>query len=178
MLYLGRIHRIKGIDILVKAFAGVIEKLDDVRLVVVGPDDGYLGELEGLIKALKIEDNVLISGPLYGRHKLEAYIDADVYVLPSRYEIWGMTVLEAIACGTPVILTENCGIAEYFKDKVGLVVKPDSKHLGEALLEMLLDWERQNAFRENCKTVAEEFNISKTVSSLEKVYRSQCFHED
>ena len=61
VLYLGRIHKIKGIDILVKAFANVIKKLDSVRLVVVGPDDGYLSELQALIKALRIEDNVLIT---------------------------------------------------------------------------------------------------------------------
>ena len=171
ILYLGRIHRIKGIDILVKAFANVIEKLEDVRLVVVGPDDGYLREIEALTKALKIEDKVLISGPLYGNYKLEAYVDADVYVLPSRYETFPVAVLEAVACGTPVLLTENCGIAEYFKDKVGLVVKPDFHHLGEALLKMLIGNDRQNTFRENCKTMTEAFDISKTISKLEEVYR-------
>jgi len=170
VLYLGRIHRIKGIDILIEAFADVIEKLRDVKLVVVGPDDGYLDEVERLIKALQIENNVLMLGPLYGKDKLKAYIDADVYVLPSRYETFPMSVLEAVACGSPVILTENCGVAGYFRDKVGLVVKPDSKHLGEALLEMLLNRERQEIFRENCKTVIEKFNISQTVSILEKVY--------
>jgi len=170
VLYLGRIHRIEGIDILVKAFADVVEELDDVRLVIVGPDDGYLGELEALIKALKIEDNVLITGPLYDKDKLEAYVDADAYVLPSRYETFPMTVLEAVACGTPIILSENCGIAEYFKDKVGLVVKPDSSHIQEALLEMLLNQKRQNIFRENYKTVIEKFNISNTVSKLEICY--------
>jgi glycosyltransferase involved in cell wall biosynthesis len=172
VLYLGRIHRIKGVDILVRAFANVIKKLDDVRLVVVGPDDGYLSELEALIKALKIEDQVLISGPLYGRDKLDAYVDADVYVLPSRYEIFGMTALESVACGTPVILTENCGIAEYFRDKTGLVVNADSpSNLQEALLEMLVNRERQKVFRRNCKTVMQKFNISETVSKLEKVYQ-------
>jgi glycosyltransferase involved in cell wall biosynthesis len=169
-LYLGRIHRIKGVDILVKAFANVADKLNDVKLVVVGPDDGYLGELETLIKSLKIEDNVLISGPLYSRDKLEAYVDADVYVLPSRYETFPMTVLEAVACGTPVILTETCGIAEYFRDKTGLVVSPDSSHLSEALLEMLINQEKQKDYRENCKAVMQKFKISETVSKLEKVY--------
>jgi len=171
VLYLGRIHWIKGVDILVKAFANVIKKLDNIRLVIVGPDDGYLSELRALIKALRIENKVIIAGPLYGRDKLEAYVDADVYVLPSRYEIFSMSVLEALACGTPVILTENCGIAEYFRDKAGLVVKPDSNHLGEALLEMLLNQDKQKVFRENCKTVMQKFNISETVSKLEKVYQ-------
>ena len=81
-----------------------------------------------------------------------------------------MTVLEAVACGTPVIITENCGIAEYFRDKVGLVVNPRSNHLGEALLEMLTNLEQQKIFRENCKTVIEKFSVSETVSKLEEVY--------
>ena len=170
VLYLGRIHRIKGIDILVETFADVIEKLGDVKLVVVGPDDGYLDEVERLIKALQIENNVLMLGPLYGKDKLKAYIDADVYVLPSRYETFPMSVLEAVACGTPVILTENCGVKEYFRDKVGLVVKPDSENLSEALLEILLDKRKQGFFRRNSKIVIGSFNISKTVSKLEEVY--------
>jgi len=170
VLYLGRIHKIKGVDILVEAFANVIDKLNDVKLVVAGPDDGYLGELKHLIEALKIEKNVLVLGPLYGKDKLRAYLDSDVYVLPSRYETFPMSVLEAVACGTPVILSENCGAAEYFKDKVGLVVKPNSKNLEKVILEMLQNQERQEAFRKNCKTVIEQFDISNVVSNLEKVY--------
>ncbi len=176
VLYLGRIHKIKGIDILVKAFANIIKKLGHVRLVVVGPDDRYLGELEALIKTLKIDDKVLITGPLYGKDKLEAYVDADVYVLPSRYEAFPLTVLEAVACGTPIILSENCLIAEYFRDKVGLVVKPDPNHLAEALLEILLDQDKQNSFREKCNMVIEGFSISKTISKLEEVYEELVKH--
>lgn len=169
VLYLGRIHKIKGVDILISAFANIAE-MDYVRLVIVGPDDGYLGELQALIKALKVEDRVLILGPLYGKDKLEAYVDADVYVLPSRYETFPVSLLEAVACGTPVILTENCGIAEYFKDKAGLVVKTDSLSLQEALVKMLMYRKRQKIFRENCKATIEKFNISDSVSMLEKVY--------
>jgi len=170
VLYLGRIHKIKGIDILVKAFADVVGKLECVKLVVVGPDDGFLGELESLIKALRIEKNVLLLGPLYGRDKLEAYVDADVYVLPSRYETFPMSVLEAVACGTPIILTEKCGIAEYLKDKVSLVVKPNPEELVKALLEMLQDEERQHIFRRNGRMIIREFDISEIISKLEEVY--------
>ena len=172
VLYLGRIHRIKGIDILVKTFASIVEKLDDVRLVVVGPDDGYLSELEALIKVLKIDDNVLISDPLYGRDKLEAYVDADVCVLPSRYETFPMTILEAVACGTPIILTDYCGITEYFRDKVGLVVKPIPKNLVDALLKILQDEELRDVFRGNCQKVIGEFDVSKTILQLEEVYEA------
>ncbi len=77
-----------------------------------------------------------------------------------------MSVLEAVACGTPVILTKNCGISDYFRDRVGLVVKSDPNHLREALLEMLVDQNRQNTFRENCKTVIEKFEISKVYEEI------------
>jgi glycosyltransferase involved in cell wall biosynthesis len=172
ILYLGRINRIKGMDFLVEAYANLINNLKCkvARLVIVGPDDGYLPEIQALIKTLKIENDVLILRPLYGREKLEAYVDANMYVLPSRYETFPMSLLEAVACRTPVILTENCGVAKYFSGKIGLISKPDSKHLCEALLKMLLCENKQDIFRENCKATVNEFNISKVVSKLQEVY--------
>jgi len=107
----------RRVDVFVKAFANVIEKLDDVRLVVVGPDDEYLGELRALVKALRMEDKVLITGPLYGEDKLEAYVDADVYVLPSRYETFPMG-LEAYACGSLRNFTEMLYLASLHKRKL------------------------------------------------------------
>ena len=119
VLYLGRIHKIKGLDILVRAFANIVKELDDVKLVIIGPDDGYLRELETLIRLLEIPNNVQIVGYLSGKDKLAAgTVDADVYVLPSRYEIFGITVLESVACGTPIIITDVCGLADYFGDQV------------------------------------------------------------
>ena len=99
------------IFVMLFSFANLI-KLENVKLVVVGPDDGYLGELEALIKALRIEDNVLISGALYGKDKLEADVDADVYALPSRYETFPMSVLEAYSCGKPVIVSKLGGLKD------------------------------------------------------------------
>ncbi len=170
VLYLGRIHRIKGLDILAKAFSKVVKKLGSVKLVAAGPDDGYLDELESLIRVLKIEDDVLIPGPLYGQDKFEAYVDADLFALPSRYEMWGMTALEAFACGTPVIVTENCGIAEYLTDKAGLVVKAEPYRMAEALLEVLLEQRKQNPFRVSFDSLKEDLSLSKIVSRLEGVY--------
>ena len=170
VLYLGRIHRIKGVDILVRAFASIVDKLDGIKLVIVGPDDGYLDEVTALIKTLRLEKHVLILGPLYGRDKLEAYVDADMYVLPSRYETFPVSIMEAVACGTPIILTENCGIAEWFKDRVGLVVTPFPKELEEALLVMLQDATLNAFFRRNCSKVIGTFDISTIVRKFEKVY--------
>jgi len=83
-----------------------------------------------------------------------------------------MTVLEAIACGTPIISTENCGIMEYFRDRVGLVVKPTPKSLADALLKILQDEELGDVFRRNGEKVIEKFDVSKTILQLEEVYEA------
>jgi glycosyltransferase involved in cell wall biosynthesis len=173
VLYLARIHKIKGVDILAKAFANVIKKLDDVRLVVVGPDDGYLRELKSLIRALKIENKVLISGPLYGREKLEAYVDADVYVLPSRYEIWGLTVLEAYACGKPVVASRVGGLGDILVDgATGFSVEPENvTQLANAVYVVLKDEDRARQMGSKGKLfVKENFDIQKTTEELESLY--------
>ena len=173
VLYLGRIHRIKGIDILVKAFARIVEKLDDVRLVVVGPDDGFLGELEALTKALKIEDNVLISDALYGKDKLEAYVDADVYVLPSRYETFPMSLLEAYSCAKPVVCSKVCGLKDLVIDGVtGLLVEEeDVSQLAHSILSMLNADDRAKEMGMRGKRfVKKSFTLEKVVDKLEKLY--------
>jgi len=137
ILYLGRIHRTKGLDLLTKAFTDLSKSLSNIKLVIVGPDDGYLLALEKLIAELEINEKVLLTGPLYGQEKLEAYVDADVYVLPSFYEIFSITVLEALACGTPVVITKNCGLAGYIGGWAGIVVPRNLKGLTEGLTEAL-----------------------------------------
>jgi len=173
VLYLGRIHRIKGIDILVKAFTDVVEKLKDVRLVVVGPDDGYLSELKALIKALKIENRVLITGPMYGEDKLEAYVDADVYVLPSRYETFPMGLLEAYACGKPVIASNLGGLKELLiNETTGLSVEPrNPEELAKSILYLLNDHKAAEEIGRRSKHFVKNFTIEKTVAQLEHLYK-------
>lgn len=170
VLYLGRIHRIKGLDLLLAAFASLVEELNNVRLVLAGPDDGFLTQLESQARALGIEERVIVTGPLYNREKLEAYVDADVYVLPSQYEIFGITVLEAAACGTPVVATRRCGISD-FVARIGYVVDYDSHELGKAILETI------NAKRSNKdlafdfrNLVKREFEWNDLVEKLEGIY--------
>ena len=173
VLYLGRIHEIKGIDILVRAFANILHKLGDVRLVIVGPDDGYLGEIEALTKALRIEGKVLVSGALYGVAKLEAYVDADVYVLPSRYETFPMTVLEAYACGKPVIASKVGELTDLVADgQTGLLVDPgNTVQLAKNILYLLNDKGRAKEMGLRGKQfVKENFTVEKAVDKLQYLY--------
>lgn len=175
ILYLGRIHKIKGIDLLIEAFAKLLKMLDDVKLVIAGSDDGYLSTCKGLVAQFGVEREVLFTGPLYGRKKLEAYVDADICVSPSRYEIFGITVLEACACGRPVIGTRVGGLQDIIAHrKTGLLVKPnDVKELSNALLNVLRHYgEAEEMGREATRFIASLFSIEKVVNKLEKLYEA------
>ncbi|MFC1918895.1 glycosyltransferase [Chloroflexota bacterium] len=172
VLYLGRLHKTKGLDLLARAFARMLDNIKDVRLVITGPDDGYLRTLARLVKELKIEDHVLFTGPLYERDKLGAYVDADVHVLPSKYEIFGITVLEALACGTPVIVTDRCGVADIIDRQAGLVVPCDKDRLCDALIQLLGDDNLSQQFGETGRSLAyERFNWEKVARQVEETYR-------
>ena len=172
ILYLGRIHKIKGLDLLASAFAEFSQLSKNVKLVITGPDDGYLSTLKQLIKRLEIEERVLFTGPLYGQDKLRAYVDADVYVLPSNYEIFGITILEAWACGTPVIVTDSCGLADVVENRAGLVIPYNKERLRDALLYILGDARIGCEFSKKGKQlVYEEFNWEKVTKEIEILYR-------
>lgn len=172
ILYLGRIHKIKGIDLLVKAFAGLVKKLDDIRLVIVGPDDGFMSTLKKHVRDLRIGNRILFTGPLYERDKLAAYIDSDIYVLPSIYETFPNTILEAWACGTPVVVTDRCGIAD-FVDRAGYVVEYDNAQLQAAIFRILNDEGLRKKFgTEGKKLVKEEFSWDKVIGKMETLYKT------
>jgi glycosyltransferase involved in cell wall biosynthesis len=116
VLYLGRIHRSKGIDFLIDAVAPIIRTNRRIKLVIVGSDEGYLEDLINQIDSLKIRENVIITGPLYQGEKLEALVDADLLVYPGPIEIFGLVPFEAIMCGTPVIVSRNCGCGELIEN--------------------------------------------------------------
>jgi glycosyltransferase involved in cell wall biosynthesis len=173
VLFLGRLAPVKGVDLLVRAFARLLDEMKDARLVIVGPDEGCLADLKDLVWELKIEDRVLFPGALYGVEKLEAYVDAHVYVLPSVYEIFGITMLEALACKTPVIVTDRCGIADKIDGRAGIVVPRNEQDLKEALKKMLTDDEARRQFvAGGRKLIEEEFTWQKVAAKMESVYHS------
>jgi glycosyltransferase involved in cell wall biosynthesis len=113
VLYLGRISKKKGIDLLVRSLCD--ERLAEIHLAVVGSDDydGHLDDLRDLVAGSALQARVTFTGPLYGQDKVQALHDSDVLVLPSASENFGNVVAEAVACGTPVIVTDRCGIAPF-----------------------------------------------------------------
>jgi glycosyltransferase involved in cell wall biosynthesis len=105
LLFLGRVHPIKGVTTLMRAWSAIQTRFRDWELHVVGPDDnGHLAEVRALATALKLE-RLVFHGPLFGANKLSAYRSAELFVLPTHSENFGNTVAEALAAGTPVVVT-------------------------------------------------------------------------
>ena len=124
------------------------------------------------MRELNVEDSITLTGPLYGTDKLVAYVDADVCVLPSVYEVFGITLIEALICGTPVIATDRCGVADWIKDRGGYVVPYDPTALRHALEMMLANESLRKEFGEQGrKLVLEQFTWSGTVDKVENIYR-------
>jgi glycosyltransferase involved in cell wall biosynthesis len=105
LLFLGRIHPIKGLKILLRAWSALQDRFSEWDLHVAGPDnDGHLTEMRALAAELKL-GRLVFRGPLYGAEKLNAYRSADLFVLPTHSDSFAMTVAEALAAGTPAIVT-------------------------------------------------------------------------
>lgn len=140
VLFLGRIEPIKGLDILLQSWADVMNLCDrdHAMLALAGPDyRGYAKQLKKLTRKLNITDRVIFTGILDDKAKWAAYQRADLFVLPSYSENFGLTVTEALACGTPVITTTGTPWKELEKINAGRCVPPDKKALTEAICELL-----------------------------------------
>ena len=112
IMFLGRVHFIKGNDFLIKGFAEFVKRRKDSTLVIVGPDDGHMYECKKLAKKLGISEKVIFTGFLFGEKKLSALIDADIVAQMSRQEQGAWAPLEGVLCGTPIIVTSNTGAGE------------------------------------------------------------------
>jgi glycosyltransferase involved in cell wall biosynthesis len=107
VLFLGRVHPKKGLDMLLPAWRAVQDRFPLWRLQIVGPDDGgYLAKMHRLAGELRLE-RIEFSGALYGGQKWQAYEQADLFVLPTYSENFGVSVAEALAAGTPAIVTQG-----------------------------------------------------------------------
>jgi glycosyltransferase involved in cell wall biosynthesis len=123
LLTLGRIHPKKGTDLLIEAFARVCHTDRDFQLVIAGPDQcGWKAELEQRAVALGIAERITWTGMLRGELKWGAMAAAELFVLPSHQENFGIVVAEALSCGLPVLISNRINIwREIARHWAGLV---------------------------------------------------------
>jgi glycosyltransferase involved in cell wall biosynthesis len=111
LLFLGRLSPQKGLDLLLPAFQYLLRARPELRLVLAGPDyKGYERQVRSLAQELGVAERVLFPGLITGDLKLAAFVDADLFVLPSYAENFGGVIIEALACGLPVVISDQVNI--------------------------------------------------------------------
>ena len=171
VLFLGRLSVKKSPELLLRAFAEVKKQSEGIKLVFAGPDEGRMrAQLKQIADQLGVRADVLFAGPIFGQDKWAAYRDADVFVLPSQNENFGNTAAEAVSAGTPVIVTEQCGIAPLLANEAGLVVKHDERELAKALVRILTDDKLRRHLQSGCATVTKGLGWKGPVGEMESLY--------
>ncbi len=175
ILFLGRMHRIKGLDRLAEAFGSAREKIQDAHLVIAGYDlEGYGRVVKGRLREQGILERVTFTGPLVGEEKLAAFRDCDLFVLPSYQENFGMAALEAMACGLPVVVSNGVYLyPEIQRAGAGLVVDGDPAGLAEAIGVLLRDATLRARMGEaGRRLVRERFSAEHVAGQMRSVYRN------
>ncbi len=173
ILFLGRLSAKKSPDLLLQAFAKLPAELDGkpLQLVFAGPNEGGMTtQLEQMASQLGVRTRIQFVGAIFDENKWAAYRDADVFVLPSRNENFGNTAAEAVAAGTPVIVTEQCGIAPLLANEAGLAVRHDSAALSEALVRILGTRETRARLEAGCAKVTSRLGWEEPVREMETLY--------
>lgn len=174
ILFLGRLSQKKSPDLLLRAAAGELRREDGaVHLAFVGPDEsGTRARLKQMAEALSVANRVHFVEALDGAPKWGAYRDADVFVLPSQNENFGNTAAEALAAGTPAIVTDRCGIAPLVAGVAGMVVRHDEKDLAGALTALLWNGELHSRLRRGCAISLTKLGWQQPVDEMEFLYRT------
>lgn len=168
ILSVGRVARGKGLELVLEA----ARTIPDAHVAIVGPDDrhGLLAELERLRTRWGLTDRVHIVGPLDGP-PLDIYADADVFVLASAHENFGLVAAEAAAAGTAAIVSDRCGIADLVRDRAALVVPYEAAAVRTAIARLLADDHLRAALGEGGRQVAREYAWERIVAQQESLYR-------
>ena len=174
ILFLGRLHSIKGLDVLARSFARISRKYKDCTLLVAGPDeDGSQKRMESLLLTEHALDRTVFTGMLTGRDKLAALKCADLFVLSSYSEGFSIAVLEALAGGLPVVISRQCNFPEVSEHAAGFVVEPEEPAVTQAISTLLSDGGLRLAMgRNGRRLVRKKYSWAGIAASMADHYRS------
>ncbi|MCL5886906.1 MAG: glycosyltransferase [Actinobacteria bacterium] len=173
-LFIGRLHQVKGLDILAEAFGRVARDQKDLSLLVVGPDDG--GQKDKVMKTLDsygVLDQAIFTGMLTGQAKLTVLGGADIFVLPSYSEGFSVAILEALASGLPVIITRQCNFPEILSANAGIVIEPEPSQLAVALEKLFSSESLRKEMGDNGRRlISRQFGWNKIAAQMRTLYDS------
>ena len=139
VLFLGRLNKIKGLDILIKGFGRAARGRDDLHLIIAGPDGGYEHAARELVRSESLDSTVTFTGPIYGQTKLAALSRADVFALTSYGEGFSVALLEALAASLPLIISRDCHFPEVAQSGAGVEIDLDPQEFAMALTRVVED---------------------------------------
>ena len=160
VLFVGRLEAHKGLEELLSAFACAVDEEDDLRLAIVG-DGSLRPRIEAV--AANADGRIIYLGRLSSDDVLHAYLAADLLVLPSLFEPWGLVVNEAMACGLPVIVSDRVGCGEDLvrHGETGLVVRADREaELTSAILQLARDAPARHEMRQAAETLISNWTLA------------------
>ena len=178
ILFLGTIEPIKNITRLLEAFKIFKEKCQKIKgkcehkLILAGKNGWLAQEYKQIVKDLDLSKDVFFTGYVVGDELVPLFKNADFFVMPSLYEGFGMTVLEAFATGTPAIVSNVSSIPEVAGDAAYQIDPINTQELAEAMTKFATDENLKNDFREKGKKQVEKFNWEKCARETLEVYKS------
>jgi len=168
ILYVGEINRLKGVGVLLDAFSIVLREIKEVQMTFVGKGLDQ-DELNDLARRLRIESHVLFTGFVPDRKLPYYYHQADVFVWPSRLG-FGLTLLQAMACGLPVVAARAAEIPDLIGSS-GLLVEPDSpRELAGAIIRILSDPRLSAALGRKARVTAQAYSWERMAKETLRVY--------
>jgi glycosyltransferase involved in cell wall biosynthesis len=153
---MGRLHRAKGFDILIDAFAEVVRSFEQAVLLIAGSDDGAKAELQERVARLALREKVFFVGELLGDDKVLFLSGADLFVLPSHSENFGNVYLEAMACGVPVVASRQTPWQNVEAFGCGRWVENTAEATASAMRSLLIS--DRNALSTRAKMLASRYD--------------------
>lgn len=172
ILYLGTLEPRKNINTLIKAFELVSIKNSDIKLVLAGGKGWKYDEIYSLVQELKLEDRVTFTGYIEEEDIPILYSNAIMFVFPSIYEGFGMPPLEAMACGTPVIVSNSSSLPEVVGDSGVLVDPRDSEHIACEIERLIHDKNLRKDLADKGLLQASKFSWKQSANKAMDIYRS------
>lgn len=171
LLFVGRLFPEKSVDTLIKAVPHIIAKYPRSHIMIVG--GGHLqSRLEALVDDIQVRKHVTFLGLISEQDKILAYNASDIFVLPSFAELEGMVVLEAMACGKPILIANSeMSASRYFVDGNGFLFETaNPKNLAEQAFRIIVDNKLRREMSEASLKKSRDYDIHRSVDRLEEVY--------
>jgi len=169
IISMGRIHKVKGFDLLIRAFKTLSKEKSDIVLCIAGEDEGEKNKLEKLINELKVESSVFFTGPLSNQDKVDFLANADLFVLASHTENFGIVIAESLASGTPVVVSNKAPWQIVENYECGLWVPNRVEELSNAMAKVL-EKDREQ-LRKNAQELAKKFEWDNIAHDFIKLYK-------